>query len=102
MEIFKPNPYELSELLLGIAFSVVFSIIAVLSIIIWRVIHRKPIIQKNGKIESPNIFYFGIVFFGGSSILAFITEMPYHGIALLIFLCAYIAGLHAYKKGWLR
>lgn len=100
MEILRNIPEELLKLLIVIALSIVISVIIVLPVIFWRIIRKKPIIPKGEKIESPNIFYIGIAVFGGFGILAFITGMPYHGIVILIFMCAYLAGLYAYKKGW--
>jgi len=93
-------PEELSKFLVVIGLSLAVSAVIIIPIILWRLIRRKPLVSNRTKLNSPNVFYFGIVFFGGFAILSFFTGRPYFGSAILMFMVLFIWGLIAYKRGW--
>jgi hypothetical protein len=71
------------------------------SILLWRIIRRRPLLQikKDERIESPGMFYVGIILFGISSLGGFLTGRAYSGIFLFLMLISSILGLIAQKKG---
>ena len=81
-------------------FSIVFSIIFITPILLWRLIRRKPIFPKGEKLKSPNILYMGAVLFGGVGLLLILYGMPYFGSFFIIIMIAYVFGLVFYSKGW--
>jgi glucan phosphoethanolaminetransferase (alkaline phosphatase superfamily) len=98
--MFERNPYELSELLSIVVFSILLSLCIIIPIIVWRLIRRKPVVPKGKKLKSPIMLYAGITFFGGFAVVSFIINRPYYGSAFSIFMAAYVIGLLAYRKGW--
>jgi hypothetical protein len=76
-------------------------IIGAVSILLWRIIRRRPLLQinKDEKIKSPAMFYVGIILFGTFSLDSFITGSPYSGIFLFLMLISCILIIIAQKKG---
>jgi hypothetical protein len=93
-------PEELFKLIVIIGLSLIVSFVIIVPVMIWRLLTRKPLLPKGKKIESPTLFYIGIIFFGGFTLATFSTNMPYFGSTFLLMLLACIGGLIAYKKGW--
>ena len=100
IDMFDRDPYELSELLSIVIFSLLLSFCIIIPIIIWRLIRRRPVVPKNEKLKSPSMLYAGIVLFGGFVVVSFIINRPYFGSAFTIFMTAYVIGLLADRKGW--
>lgn len=92
-------PEELAKLIAGLGLSLLVSFIIVVPVLIWRRLKRKPLLPKSKKIESPTIFYFGIILFGGFALASFLTGSPYFGTAFLLMLFGFACCLMAYKKG---
>jgi len=93
-------PEELFKLLIVMGLSLAVSLAITVPIILWRLIRRKPIPPKGKRLNSPNVFYAGIVLFGSFAALSFFTERPYFGSAILLGMVLFIWGLIAYKRGW--
>jgi hypothetical protein len=91
----------LSDFLFSTSRDMFSALICVVSILLWRIIRRKPLLQinKDERIESPAMFYVGIMILGTSSLYSFITGRPYSGIFLFLMLIFCILGLIAQKKG---
>jgi hypothetical protein len=98
--MFDRNPYELSELLSIVIFSIFLSLCIIIPILVWRLIRKKPVVPKDDKLKSPSMLYAGIALFGGFAIVSFVINRPYFGSAFTIFMTAYVIGLLAYRKGW--
>jgi hypothetical protein len=93
-------PEKFFKLIVIVSLSLIVSFIIVVPIILWRFIKRKPVLPKGKKIESPKIFYIGILLFGCFALAAFLTSMPYFGSAFLLMLLTCVCGLVAHKRGW--
>ena len=95
-------PEDLIKLLYLIVFSLIFALIIVVPVILWRAIRGKPLLnpRKKVKFKSLIIFYLAIFFSIALSIVAFFKNMPFHALFLLIVTALYLIGLFAYKKGW--
>ena len=92
-------PEELIMLIVIVGLSLIVSFVIVVPVLIWRLLKRKPLLPKSEKLESPALFYVGILFFAGFAIAAFFTSMPYFGSAFVLMLLACICCLIAYRKG---
>ena len=77
-------PEELLKLLIVVGLSLVVSLTITVPIILWRLIRRKFILPKGKRLNSPNVFYAGIVLFGSFAALSFFTHRPYFGSAILL------------------
>jgi len=79
--------------------SVLVGFIIIIPTLIYRLLKRKQLIPEAEKIESPMLFYIGIIFCCVLSISAFLKGMPYVGSAIILILLIDICMLVAYKKG---
>jgi hypothetical protein len=91
----------LSDFIFSTVIYLFLGLIGAVSILLWRIIRRRPLLQikKDERIESPGMFYVGIILFGISSLGGFLTGRPYSGIFLFLMLISSILGLIAQKKG---
>ncbi|CAB1065839.1 hypothetical protein D1BOALGB6SA_10638 [Olavius sp. associated proteobacterium Delta 1] len=90
-------PEELIKLLIIIGLSLAVGILFSVPVIVWRAIKRRPLLPKGKKIESPRIFYFGFLLFGGFATISFFIGRPYFGSAFLMVLFVYVCGFIVYK-----
>jgi len=91
---------EFRELISGLLQSIVFALLFLIPIILWRLIRGKTIYQGKKKFDSPVVFYAGMIIFGSFGVLAFAIGSLIYGFALLVFMCLFIIGLVAYQQGW--
>jgi hypothetical protein len=92
---------DLSGFILSTAISLLSALICVMSILFWRIVRRRPLLQinRNKRIESPGVIYIGAILCGVSSLGAFLAGRPYTGFSFLLMLIFFVLGLIAQKKG---
>jgi len=91
---------EFSGLISGLLQIIVFAVLFLIPIILWRLIRGKAIYQGKKKFNSPVVFYVGMILFGSFGLLAFTLGSLIYGLVLLVFMCLFIIGLVAYQQGW--
>ena len=93
-------PQELIKILFLTVTGILLAFIISIPVFVWRFVKKRPLLGERTKLESPHLLYYGIAFFGITSIAAFRENSPYSGVALLIATFLFIIALIAYKKGW--
>ena len=93
---------ELSAFLLAIFVGLLGGLVGVVSLIIWHVAVRQPIIARGQPISSLAIVYVGMVGCVGAALMCFLLGMPLFGTFFVVASAAYVVALIAYKRGWIR
>jgi hypothetical protein len=91
----------LSDFIFSTAIYLLLGLIGAVSILLWRFIRRRPLLQikKDERIESPGMLYIGAILCGISSLGFFSSGMPYSGIFLFLVVVFFGLGIVAQKKG---
>jgi hypothetical protein len=76
--------------------------VIIVPILIYRKLKGQPLLglRKKREINSPKIFYIGMILFAAFTLLALYINKPYYAIFTLIIALLYLIGLIAFKKGW--
>lgn len=70
-------PIELFHLLTVIGLSLVVALVIVMTILLWRVIKKKPILpEQSSKKETPQVLVLGLFLFGLFALVCFLSGMP--------------------------
>ena len=67
---------ELSDFLLTLSIGLLGALVICVPAIVWRLIRRRPIVQRGRSLNSPGVFYAGIAIFGELTIMSFVMHRP--------------------------
>jgi hypothetical protein len=93
---------EIGDLVLAVFLAVVIGVAYLVVMLLLGTIRRRPLfsIGERPNIDSLEILYIGIAFFGGLALAAFLKGMMVVGVVHLLLMSVCVAALIAFRRGW--